>query len=70
MLFVLVGTGGPAVERAFDGLANPGIAMAQERSAVAAAKVDVLSSIKIPESAALGPVEVHRMADAPIEPCR
>ena len=59
---VLVGAGGAALQRRFDGLAHARVAVAQQRRAVAAAEVDVLPAVEVPHAAAFGAVEVHGMA--------
>ena len=67
VLFVLVGTGGAAVQRRFDGRADARIAVAQQRRPVAAAEVDIFPAVEVPEPAAVGAIEEHGVADGAIQ---
>ena len=47
---VLVGAGGAARQRRLDRLAHARVAVAQQRGAVAAAQVDVLLAVEVPDA--------------------
>src|SRR5262249_23728583 len=64
---VLVGAGGAARQHRLDGPPHPGVAGAQERGAVAATEVEVFTTVEVPQAAAGGAVEVHRVPDRPVE---
>src|SRR5262249_7853053 len=64
---VLVGARRAAVKGGINRPANALVAVAQERRAVAAAQVDVLPAIEVPQSAATAAVEVERMPQRPVD---
>src|SRR5262249_924392 len=64
---ILVGAGGAAGQDPLHGLANPGIAVAQQRGAVAAAQINVRPAVEVPDAAALRPVNEQGMAEGSVE---
>ena len=65
--FIFVGAGGAAVQHRLDGAAHARVAVAEQRGAVAATEVEILAAVQVPDAAAVGSVEVERMADGAID---
>jgi hypothetical protein len=68
MQLILVRASCTALEHVFDGLANSGIAVTEHGRAVAAAEIDVLSSVQIPYATTGRSIDQERVTQRAIEP--